>query len=68
MTSHYTISDNKCDRLRVKGFYNGKMDYTLVIDSGTKTPAEALIIAESLDADKEWIELARMTMNKNTKQ
>ncbi len=68
MTSHYTISDNKCDRLRVKGFYDGKMDYTLIIDSGTKTPAEALIIAESLDADKEWIELARMTMNKNTKQ
>jgi DNA mismatch repair ATPase MutS len=68
MTSHYTILDDKCDRLRVKGFYDGKMDYTLIRDTGTKTPAEALKIAESLDADKEWIELARMTMNKISKQ
>ncbi|HCV16294.1 MAG TPA: hypothetical protein DF637_08175 [Rikenellaceae bacterium] len=64
LTTHYNISNPYCTRLRVKGFENGKMNYSLVEDTGTEAPHEALLIAESLDIDSEWIELAQKELNK----
>lgn len=59
MTTHYNIKSSKCRRLRVVGFENGKMNYSLVHDSGEESPHEALMIAESLGIDPEWIALAQ---------
>ncbi len=59
MTSHYTISNANCNRVRVLGFSNGTMDYSLIPDDGKDTPAEAINIAESLSIDQEWIQIAK---------
>ncbi|PKO96576.1 MAG: hypothetical protein CVU11_03020 [Bacteroidetes bacterium HGW-Bacteroidetes-6] len=64
LTTHYNISNPSCSRLRVKGFENGKMNYSLVEDTGTEAPHEALLIAESLEIDPEWVELAQKELNK----
>lgn len=68
VTTHYTIDNDKCDRLRVKGFINGQMDYSLILDNIKETPAEALNIAESLGVNSLWLELARKELEKNIKQ
>ena len=68
VTTHYTIDNDKCDRLRVKGFINGQMDYSLILDNIKETPAEALIIAESLGVNSLWLDLARKELEKNIKQ
>ncbi|NCC46174.1 MAG: hypothetical protein EOM16_03935 [Bacteroidia bacterium] len=59
MTSHYTIANTNCNRVRVLGFTNGTMDYSLIPDDGIDTPAEAINIAESLSIDQEWIQIAK---------
>ena len=64
LTTHYNIINPDCTRLRVKGFDNGKMNYSLVEDTGTEAPHEALLIAESLGIDTEWVELAQKELNK----
>ena len=64
LTTHYNIINSQCSRLRVKGFENGKMNYSLVEDTGTEAPHEALLIAESLDIDPELVELAQKELNK----
>lgn len=68
VTTHYTIDNDKCDRLRVKGFINGQMDYSLILDNIKETPAEALNIAESLGVNSLWLDLARKELEKNIKQ
>ncbi|MBR6490592.1 MAG: hypothetical protein IKT03_08680, partial [Muribaculaceae bacterium] len=45
--------------LRVKGFENGEMDYTLIEVQHGEVPHEALNIAQSLGIDSEWIDKAR---------
>lgn len=67
VTTHYTIENEKCDRLRVKGFIDGNMDYTLIEDNLFQTPAEALNIAESLGINRQWLDLARKELEKNIK-
>jgi len=67
VTTHYTIENENCDRLRVKGFIDGNMDYSLVKDDMSQTPAEALNIAESLGVNSLWIDLARKELEKNIK-
>ena len=59
MTTHYDIAPGESRRLRVKGFVNGAMDYSLVEVQDGDVPHEALNIAESLGIDSEWIEQAR---------
>lgn len=68
VTTHYTIDNDKCDRIRVKGFINGQMDYSLILDNIKETPAEALNIAESLGVNSLWLDLARKELEKNIKQ
>jgi dsDNA-specific endonuclease/ATPase MutS2 len=55
ITTHYNINNVVCKRLRVIGFENNKMNYSLVDDIGTNTPREALKVAASLGIDNEWI-------------
>ena len=59
MTTHYDIEPGDAHCLRVKGFVNGEMDYTLVEVQDGEVPHEALNIAQSLGIDSEWIEAAR---------
>ena len=57
VTTHYNI-EVECRRMRVKGLENGKMNYSLIEETGTKPPREALKIAASLGVDPRWIEEA----------
>ncbi|MDZ4059020.1 MAG: DNA mismatch repair protein MutS, partial [Bacteroidales bacterium] len=59
LTTHYNISGNLCKKMRVKGFDNGRMNYELLVYSGDDAPMEALRVAETLCADKEWIRIAK---------
>ena len=59
MTTHYDIEPGSAHCLRVKGFENGLMNYTLVEVHDGEVPHEALNIAQSLGIDSEWIDEAR---------
>ena len=59
MTTHYDIEPGDARCLRVKGFENGSMDYTLVEVQDGEVPHEALNIAQSLGIDTEWVNKAR---------
>ena len=59
MTTHYDIEPGDVRCLRVKGFVNGEMNYQLVEVQDGEVPHEALIIAQSLGIDSEWITTAR---------
>ena len=59
MTTHYDIEPGDAHCLRVKGFENGEMNYTLVEVLDGEVPHEALNIAQSLGIDSEWIDTAR---------
>ena len=59
MTTHYDIEPGSAHCLRVKGFDNGSMNYSLVEVENGEVPHEALNIAQSLGIDQEWITLAR---------
>ena len=59
MTTHYDIEPGSAYCLRVKGFDNGLMNYSLVEVNGGDVPHEALNIAQSLGIDSEWINTAR---------
>lgn len=59
LTTHYNIGPVACQRLRVKGFDNGHMDYQLIADSGQEVPREALKIAFALGINPLWLDLAQ---------
>lgn len=59
ITTHYDLPTVKCRLLRVKGYEDGKMDYSLVEASAGSVPHEAIDTALRLGADKGWIDLAR---------
>ena len=59
MTTHYDIEPGHARCLRVKGFEDGQMDYSLVEVRHGQVPHEALNIAQSLGIDPEWLALAR---------
>ena len=63
MTTHYDIDPAGARCLRVKGFENGTMDYTLIEVEDGEAPHEALNIAESLGIDPEWLAQARALLN-----
>ena len=63
MTTHYDIEPGTAHCLRVKGFDNGAMNYSLVEVAGGEVPHEALTIAQSLGIDAEWINLARKELD-----
>ncbi len=65
MTTHYDIEPGSAYCLRVKGFDNGKMNYSLVEVEDGEVPHEALNIAQSLGIDSEWIDLARQELEKS---
>jgi len=66
VTTHYNIEDVKCRRIRVKGLENGKMNYNLIEETGTKPPREALRIAASLGVDKRWLQEAENLLKEKT--
>ena len=63
MTTHYDIEPGHARCLRVKGFENGTMDYSLVEVHDGEVPHEALNIAQSLGIDTEWLTLARTLLS-----
>ena len=63
MTTHYDIEPGHARCLRVKGFENGTMDYSLVEVHDGEVPHEALNIAQSLGIDPEWLTLARTLLS-----
>lgn len=65
MTTHYDIEPGTAHCLRVKGFENGSMNYSLVEVEDGEVPHEALNIAQSLGVDHEWIDLARLELEKS---
>ena len=65
LTTHYDIEPGDARCLRVKGFVDGVMDYSLVEVHDGEVPHEALNIAQALDIDSQWISLARDIINKN---
>ena len=65
LTTHYDIEPGDARCLRVKGFDNGVMNYSLVEVHDGEVPQEALNIAQALDIDSEWIALARDIVNSN---
>ncbi len=65
MTTHYDIEPGSAHCLRVKGFDNGLMNYSLVEVEDGEVPHEALNIAQSLGIDPEWIDLARHELEKS---
>ena len=65
MTTHYDIEPGTAHCLRVKGFDNGSMNYSLVEVEDGEVPHEALTIAQSLGIDSEWLTLARDELEKN---
>ena len=65
LTTHYDIEPGDARCLRVKGFVDGVMDYSLVEVHDGEVPHEALNIAQALDIDPLWISLARDIINKN---
>ena len=62
MTTHYDIEPGSAHCLRVKGFDNGSMNYSLIEVEDGEVPHEALNIAQSLGIDQEWIDLARVEL------
>ena len=58
ITTHYNLKGVHCQRLRVKGFQDGKMHYQLLADTLEETPREALRIATSLGINPRWMQLA----------
>ncbi len=58
VTTHYNLKGVNCQRLRVKGFQDGRMNYQLIADPLDETPREALRIAQSMGINPRWIELA----------
>ena len=67
MTTHYDIEPGSAHCLRVKGFDNGSMNYSLIEVEDGEVPHEALNIAQSLGIDSEWIDLARQELEKTEK-
>ncbi len=63
VTTHYDIEDENIRRYRVKGFIDGKMNYTLIEAVRGDVPKEALTIARSIGVDEKWISLAENYMN-----
>lgn len=63
MTTHYDIDPGDARCLRVKGFENGMMDYTLIEVEDGEAPHEALNIAQNLGIDPEWLSNARTLLN-----
>lgn len=63
MTTHYDIEPGHARCLRVKGFENGTMDYSLVEVHDGEVPHEALNIAQSLGIDTEWLTLAHTLLS-----
>lgn len=59
ITTHYDTPATKCHVLRVKGYADGKMDYSLVEASSEGVPHEAIDTARRLGADPGWLDLAR---------
>ena len=66
MTTHYDIEPGSAHCLRVKGFDNGLMNYSLVEVEDGEVPHEALNIAQSLGIDQEWITLAREELKESS--
>lgn len=76
ITTHYDDIKVPCRRLRVKGFSNPAevedtetleqyIDYSLVEDTSTNVPHEALRIAQMLKIEPQLITLAQKYLNKN---
>ena len=67
ITTHYNIENSECRRLRVRGYIDGKMDYSLIPVNEIEAPREAVNIARSLNVDDIWINEAELIVNQKNK-
>ena len=67
LTTHYDIEPGEARCLRVKGFENGVMNYSLIEVHDGEVPHEALNIAEALGIDTQWISQARTMIDIHAK-
>lgn len=63
ITTHYNIEVRGCNRLKVTGLENGKMNYSLSEAPSGIVPHEALEVAKMLEIDGEWIDEADKILN-----
>lgn len=68
ITTHYNLQEPECNRLKVRGMEEGRMNYKLMVSPYGEVPHEALTIAESLNVSKIWIDEARKILNTNLKK
>ncbi len=64
VTTHYNLDNVTCQKLKVTGLVNGKMDYSLSELDGGVVPYEALKIAESLHIDSDWLDETKKELDK----
>ena len=64
ITTHYSIQDNVCKLLKVRGLENQNMNYSLYEPLIGEVPHEAIDIAKELGASKEWLELTKLELHK----
>ncbi len=64
LTTHYNLESINCNKLKVVGLVNGKMNYSLMPVVGTTVPEEALKIAETLEIDHDWLNEAKQILEK----
>ena len=67
LTTHYDIEPGEARCLRVKGFEDGVMNYSLIEIHDGEVPHEALNIAEALGIDTQWISQARTMIDIHAK-
>ena len=67
LTTHYDIEPGEARCLRVKGFEDGVMNYSLIEVHDGEVPHEALNIAEALGIDTQWISQARTMIDIHAK-
>lgn len=63
ISTHYNVKAQDAERLRVRGFIEGKMDYRLVEVNSAEVPHEAVKIARSLGVDEKWLEATEKYIN-----
>lgn len=67
VTTHYNIGEIECKKIRVRGFEDGKMNYSFVEAQEGVAPHEAINTARSLGIDNRWLDLAESMLKRNNK-
>lgn len=64
VTTHYRVEGKECNKLKVRGLVDTKMDYSLLQYGSEPLPYEALKVAKMLNVDSEWLKEAERELKK----